>query len=55
MGNLVENERIKYTATFYNNLAIASVVAGVFVPLFSLYEKVIEFRWLAAPGIVRCE
>jgi hypothetical protein len=46
LGNLIHNERIKLTATFYNNLAISAVVAGVIVPLFSRDEKVLEFQWL---------
>ena len=33
MANLVHNERVKYTATFLNTIAIACVVVGVVTPV----------------------
>jgi hypothetical protein len=34
-----ENERIKLTATFYNNLAVGAAVTGLVVPYLSIYPK----------------
>jgi hypothetical protein len=39
MGDLVHNERVKYTATFWNNLSVTAVGAGLIIPLFSFEEK----------------
>ena len=35
MSNLVYNERTKLTSTFLNNLGVAVVAGGVFIPIFS--------------------
>ena len=34
MGKLAENEKIKYAATFMNNIAAALIISGSFIPLF---------------------
>jgi hypothetical protein len=34
MGKTAENERIKLTATFYNNLSVALFFGGVLIPTF---------------------
>jgi hypothetical protein len=34
-----ENERIKLRATFYNNLAVGSAVAGLLVPYIALWPR----------------
>jgi hypothetical protein len=36
MSNLVHNERMKLMATFFNNIAVASLVTGFVVPLINL-------------------
>jgi hypothetical protein len=40
MANLVHNERIKYAATFFNNLGVLSMGTGAIIPMFSLDERV---------------
>jgi len=35
MSNKIQNERIKLLSTFFNNLGVASIVAGIFAPLFA--------------------
>jgi hypothetical protein len=35
MSNLVHNERMKYTATFFNNTGVAAFVAGAIIPVFA--------------------
>lgn len=34
MSNLIHNERIKYWATFFNNIAVISFATGGIVPAF---------------------
>jgi hypothetical protein len=36
MANLVHNERIKYAASFFNNIGVASFAGGAIIPLVSL-------------------
>jgi hypothetical protein len=63
MGKAADNERIKLLATFLNNLAVATIVAGFLVPFFSfiftkdamevpLYEAVSVFRVRVAMGSI---
>jgi hypothetical protein len=33
MANLVHNERVKYAATFFNNIGIASIAVGAILPI----------------------
>jgi hypothetical protein len=35
MANLIHNERVKYTATILNNMAVASFTAGLVLPALS--------------------
>ncbi|MDB5609746.1 MAG: hypothetical protein JWP25_6646 [Bradyrhizobium sp.] len=49
-SNLIHNERIKYAATFWNNLAIASFAGGCIIPLFSTDEKVQDARFIFIAG-----
>lgn len=37
MGKTVTNERIKYTATFFNNAAGGIFVGGLFILVFSVF------------------
>jgi hypothetical protein len=46
MGNLVHNERVKYAATFWNNLSVTAVGAGMIIPLFSFDEKLQIFGFI---------
>jgi hypothetical protein len=46
LGNLIHNERIKYAATFWNNLAIASFAGGCIIPLFSTDERIQDWRFV---------
>jgi hypothetical protein len=34
VSNLIRNERIKYWATFFNNIAVISFATGGIVPIF---------------------
>jgi hypothetical protein len=34
MSNLVHNERVKYAATFFNNLGVAAFATGAIIPMF---------------------
>jgi hypothetical protein len=38
MSNLIHNERVKYTATLLNNMAVASFTAGLVLPALSAYR-----------------
>lgn len=42
--NLVHNERIKLTATWFNGLATAFMAAGLFAPLAALAYGIAELR-----------
>ena len=43
MGQAADNERVKLRATFYNNLAVASVVTGLVIPIFTvLYTEALQ-------------
>jgi hypothetical protein len=46
VSNLIHNERLKYAATFFNNLGVAAFAAGAIVPLFSLDPRLREYSWL---------
>jgi len=35
MSNLVHNERVKMMASFYNNLAVGSIISGAIAPMIS--------------------
>jgi hypothetical protein len=35
MSNLVFNERVKYGATFFNNIGVASIAVGGVLPMLS--------------------
>lgn len=39
MGKAADNELIKLKATFFNNLAVGGIVAGVIAPAFSIYQN----------------
>jgi hypothetical protein len=53
LGNLIHNERVKYVASFFNNLAVASFAGGTIIPLFSQDERLKDHRWeLLAVGIL---
>ena len=36
MGKTARNERLKIIATFYNNIAVGTLVAGILVPAITL-------------------
>jgi hypothetical protein len=38
MGKAAENELIKLTAAWYNNVSVGLILTGVLIPLFSLYR-----------------
>jgi len=50
MGKAADNERIKLKATFANNLAVASLVAGAIVP--ALLYQAQELEMFSKHGIV---
>ena len=39
MSNLVHNERVKYTATFVNTIALGCIIVGVLTPLQQLMNQ----------------
>ena len=41
-GYLVHNERVKYTATFVNTIALGCIVVGVVTPLQRLLDQGLE-------------
>jgi hypothetical protein len=47
VSNLVHNERVKLAATFCNNFAVATLVAGFLVPALS--HPTFDLRWFVAP------
>jgi hypothetical protein len=54
---LVTNEQIKLRATFWNNLAIATVAGGIFLPFYNYYRDPSHPFWSLnwtdlIPGIV---
>jgi len=54
---LVTNEQIKLRATFWNNLAIATVVGGIFLPFYNYYRDPSHPFWSPnwtdmVPGLV---
>ena len=56
MSKLVHNERLKYIATFFNNLGLAFLIAGALgstakVPMFDMDIETWKF---AALGIFAC-
>ncbi len=42
MGKAADNERIKLTATYFNNLAVGLFVAGSAVPYFVFFARFAE-------------
>ena len=42
MGKTAENEKLKLTAAFYNNLATGFVITGYAVPYFAFMQKTFE-------------
>lgn len=45
MGKAAENERIKLTAAWFNNVSVGLTLTGVLIPVFSIY-KVDNFQLL---------
>lgn len=39
MSKPIENERVKFRATLFNNLAVAALVGGWLGPVFSLFFR----------------
>jgi len=44
MADLVHNERVKYAATFFNNLGVLAFATGVVLPLFTQDLKIMESK-----------
>jgi hypothetical protein len=61
MGKAARNEARKINATFWNNLAVATMVGGFLIPYLALYPKLYESRgffdhipldaWKSAAGL----
>jgi hypothetical protein len=53
MNNLVRNERIRLVATFFNNIGVAALAAGVIFPLYSstLVALVKSPPWWLPPSV----
>jgi hypothetical protein len=47
-----ENERIKLRATFYNNLAVGSAVAGLLVPYIALWPRFFSAQATTLDGLL---
>lgn len=59
MGKAADNERKKLRATFYNNLAVGTLLGAVYLPMISfLYTPIAQLRpsgddvWYTAVGFV---
>jgi hypothetical protein len=53
MSNLVYNERVKYAATFFNNLGVISLATGAVLPLFSPEAMTHNFKyWTMGVGLL---
>jgi hypothetical protein len=60
MGKVADNERLRLRAMFFNTLAVACVITGLFVPYFvmltawgrmvALFEALITGDWLRLEG-----
>lgn len=60
MGKVADNERLRLRAMFFNTLAVACVITGLFVPYFvmltawgrmvALFEAFITGDWLRLEG-----
>jgi hypothetical protein len=49
MGRAAENERLKLRATFFNNIAVGIVVAGLVIPYLAIYPQLDDFTdWVTA-------
>jgi hypothetical protein len=44
MGKAADNETIKLTAAFWNNLSVGMSIGGVFVAYLALFQRVLESR-----------
>jgi hypothetical protein len=44
LSNLIHNERVKYAATFVNNLGVAAFAGGVVLPLYSVDPTVAAIK-----------
>lgn len=54
-GKLVENERVKLTATYLNGVAIALMTAGVLAPVIGLITgTIVAGPWQLAALVVSC-
>jgi hypothetical protein len=42
MGKAADNEWAKLTATFYNNLAVGAVIAGIIIPCLTIIRFVYD-------------
>lgn len=48
MAHLIHNERTKLMSTFLNNVGVAIVAGGVFIPVFAGGAFVQTHQWLIA-------
>ena len=55
MGKAAKNESLKLSATYYNNISIAIVVAGTFVPLYSAFGFTFTqaYAWLNGLNVTK--
>ena len=42
MGKAADNEKIKLTATFYNNVAVGATITGSIVPLLAYARELVQ-------------
>ena len=42
MGKAAENEKIKLTATFYNNVAVGATITGSIIPLLAYARELVQ-------------
>jgi hypothetical protein len=53
VSKTAENEAIKLKATFYNNVAVGLMLAGVLIPYLSILQSTPEIeQWLNSVGSV---
>jgi hypothetical protein len=53
MSNLIYNERVKYAATFFNNLGVAAFATGAILPLFLTDLSTKGLAWITlAVGVL---
>ncbi|MER9405932.1 hypothetical protein NKI36_18045 [Mesorhizobium caraganae] len=48
-SKLVRNERLKMSATFFNNLAVAAFATGAILPILSMTAATL---WVADPKVI---